>query len=70
MSSKFNILHFAESTADVPSVLSRHISTYCTNPRLGLSSVLASTVKGVQLSTAHSMQHSGNSYYYYYLPCL
>ena len=51
-------------------VLSRHISTYCTNPRLGLSSVLASTAIGVQLSTAHSMQHSGNSYYYYYLPCL
>ena len=51
-------------------LLSRHISTYCTNPRLGLSSVLASTAKGLQLSTAHSVQHSGNSYYYYYLPCL
>ena len=44
-------------------LLSRHLSTYCTNPRLGLSSVLASTAIGVQLSTAHSVQCSGNSYY-------
>ena len=52
-------------------LLSRHVPLYCTNPRLGLSSVIASTAMGMQLSTAHSVQCNGNSYYYYYyLPCL
>ena len=57
-------------TSSSDSIEQACVSTQCTNPKLGLSSGYVAQLMGIQLSTAHSMQCSGNSYYYYYLSCL